>query len=141
MINPRASFNRRIVALADAGVPVLTEPSQPWQDPCYRVEWLDAMLPRGAGLWARNVRIHVRGTGGTYALEARLERLLTGLGLVHRGAVAPVDLYDYATSLADPPKIGVIKVERSPRGVSIIPPPDGSPELRHLVLNLIIVHS
>lgn len=141
MINPRASFNRRIVELADLGVPVLAEPSQPWQDPCYRIEWMDAMLPRGAGLWARNVRIHVRGTDGTYALEGRLERLAAGLGLKARGSVAPVDLYDYAASPSNPPKIGVIKVERSPRGVSIIPPPDGSPDLRHLVLNLIIVHS
>lgn len=141
MINPRTSFNRRIVELADPGVSVLTEPSQAWQDPCYRIEVSDAMLPRGAGLWARNVRVHVRGTDGTYALEARLGRLAAGLGLKTRGSVAVVDLYDYAASPTNAPKIGVLKVERSPRGVSIIPPPDGSPDLRHLVLNLIIVHS
>lgn len=140
MINHRASFNRRIVELADAGVPVLTEPSGVWKDPCYRVEWLDAMLPRGAGLWARNVRVHVRGTGGTFETEARLERLMTGLGLVARGSVATVDLYDYTTTPSNPPKIGTFKVERSSRGVSVIPPPSDSPDMRHLVLNLVIVH-
>lgn len=141
MINPRVSLNRRIVELADPGVPVLTEPSQAWQDPCYRIEWMDAMLPRGAGLWARNVRIHVRGSQGTFALEARLQRLLNGLGLKTRGSVAPVPLYDYASNPTTPAQAGVFAVERSPRGVSIIPPPDGSPDLRHLVLNLTIVHS
>lgn len=139
MINVRASFNRRIVELADAGVAVLTQPTQGWEDPCYRVEWLDAEVPRGS-FRARNVRVHVRGTLGEIEAEGRMARLLEALGLKHARSVAVVDLYDYATSSSDPALVGTFKLERNLRGVSVIAPPEASPTLRHLVANLVVVY-
>lgn len=139
MINVRASMNRRVVELADEGVAVLTQRSQGWVDPCYRVEWLDAEVPRGS-FKARNVRVHVRGIMGEIDAEARMARLLEALGLKHARSVASADLYDYATSPSDPTKVGTFAIERSPRGVSDLSSPEASPTLRHLVLNLVVVY-
>lgn len=148
MINVRSSFNRRITELADSGVPVLTEPHQPWTDPCYRVEYLDAEVPRGSARFFRNVRVHVRGSlkadgshAGTYDLEARARRLLRALGLTLPASVAVADLYDYATSPTAPAKVGTFQIERSLRGVSVISPPTDNPQVRHMVVNLVLVYS
>lgn len=138
MINVRASLNRLVTAIADPGVPVLCEPNQDWVDPCYRVEFLDAELPRGSFL-QRNARIHVRGTMGTIEAEARMRRLLDGLGLKTTRSVAAADLYDYAANQDDPAQVGTFKIERSPRGVSVITTQD-NPTMRHLVVSLVVVY-
>ena len=140
MTNVRASVNMAIAALVTDGTPVLTQPHQTWDDPCFRLEWGDAEVPRGAGFLARNLRVHFRGTTGERDAELKMRAIIRGLGLVNPLSVATVQLYDYASSTTSTTPAGVAKVERSLRGVSNITPGDDSPNMRHLVFNAVIVY-
>jgi hypothetical protein len=140
MNNVRASFNKLVATLTDSGVPVIAEPSKPWQDPCYRIEWLDAEVPRGVYLATRNVRVHIRQSDSTANADARMDRLIRALGLGNQASLTPSNLYDYTSSPTSPPLIGTFQIERSPRGVTVLPPPIENPQIRHLVLNLVVVY-
>lgn len=138
--NARASFNRAIGNVADAGIPILYEPHQPWLRECYRVEWMDVAVPRDRFYEARNVRIHVQGTG-TLDQELRLERLVEQLGLPRNNAgIAALPIYDYKTDPANPAAIGVLTVERSAVGATFAPATVADPTLRRIVFPLVVVY-
>ena len=142
MINARQSFNRLIEEVADPGVSILYEGSQPWEDPCYRVEWLSVEVPIGANRYGRNVRIHFRSKSeGTDGIERRIKRLEDALGLPKNdGAICIAKEYDYFSDMENPAVIGSIEIRRSGNGVTIIPPSREDPDLRHYVLSLVVVY-
>lgn len=140
LVNARASFNHLVAGIADAGVPVLFEPHQAWLKTCYRIEWLDAEVPRGFNEAARNVRVHVQGPG-TLDQETRIERLVAGLKLpANEAGLAVHPLYDYKTDPQAPPVVGSFRVERSAAGLKVVDPTIADPTLRHLILSLVIVY-
>jgi hypothetical protein len=69
-----------------------------------------------------------------------MNRLLSGLGLGNQASIAAHPLFDYASNPSSPPQRGTFTVERSGRGVDVVPAPADDPTLRHLVLNLVVVY-
>lgn len=137
--NARASLNKLVASLADEGVPVLTQARQPWRKECYRVEWLDAEVPRGANRFARNVRIHVQGHG-ELDQELRLQRMIDGLQLGDEATIAAHTLYNYAADQVAPAAVGSYHVERSAQGMRVMPATLPDPELYRLAITLVVVY-
>lgn len=143
MLNARASFNRAVKAWAD-GEPTATgavfEADEEWPAlPAARAEWTAAGMPRGVARWAQAVRVHVRAES-SYDAEAMLARLETALGLGNNQTLCILREYDYASNATNPPAIGNLIVERSPRGIDRLPPAAGNPTHRGLALNLVVVY-
>lgn len=140
--NLRATFNAKIVAIAaaiDASLTVQTEPDVPWSDPGVRVAWLEGELPRGVNRYARNVRVHLHGEIDTYTADTYMDAIVQGLGLpAVQSGIATLPLLDYSQN--PPTSIGTIEIERSPRGITALPPPDEAPSHRHYAITLVLIY-
>lgn len=139
--NIRASFNKLVASVADAGVPVLFEEHEPWKAPCYRVEWIASDIPRDATRFQRLVRVHVRDTS-TAAAEDRIDRLLDALGLGNNLTLTPQPVYDWRgyPQGNPPPQIGTYLIERSARGVDEVPNSPAEPAVSHRIATLVVVY-
>jgi len=143
LINVRTTINKRLESLVAAENVAIVVEGETWRDVCYRFEWLAADTPRGAGWYARHLRVHVRDRA-VFDVEERLDRLRSNLGLpANSNGVVALDERDYSTdpNAQNPPKTGRrFYLELSPRGIDTMPTEIEDPQVVHQVLNLVAVY-